>query len=360
MVVFVAPPWNAKNGDAWPLTPTTFELANGHQVRYPQIAGVTGTVPADEKRWYAVIPRLQPLSASQLPQADLTAFDWADGREVWRMPCVNSASLIAMGTFLFHTRTAGAEPDNVLVATDPATGQERWHRTGGSIRGMFLANDRLYTYNESVDTGVLDTQGQFLNVFDPRTSAPVQRVRFYPEYRPNSTLGALVWLPQERLLVGTFEIHTPGQDVVEIRALDTTGKPIWSHLSQEGFHIVNGIVICTSHGVTALDPATGQPLWQHPGRAEQVLGAWGGTVVVRSGPTLLGFDPHNGVIVWKLPLPILPPDSLPAGAAGKRGSAVHSWPTDIAVHGYGQYLAIAQTRTEGHSAALSVYTFSLH
>ncbi len=339
------------------------DLETGRQVKQPQITGFRGDVLADAKHWYAVIPLPLPRS-DQRPidpkefRAELVAFDWVSGREAWRIPCEDSEDPLVLGDLLFHTGAQGeGGPFNHVIATDVATGQERWHHSAGMISGMFLANHRLYLYNEAQDTGVTDTQGQFLNVLDPTTGEPLQRLRFYPEFRPLSSLGSLTWFPLAQRLIGTFEVHSPGTDVTEIRALDAAGTLVWSRSDTVGFHAVNGVLVCDrkGKGIVALDPATGHQLWQHPGAEDKVLTAWQDTVVLRTGATLLALDSLHGKMAWTLPLPTLPPDSLPAGRR-RKGGIPRVWPTELSVRVYGPYLALAQTRTEGHSAALFLYT----
>jgi len=364
VIVFTAPPWDAKKGDwnAWPRNPIVIDLETGTQVKQPQITGFRGEALADDKRWYAVIPLPLPHSAShqitpQDFQAELVAFDWTNGREAWHIPCQANGEPLVLDTLLFHTRIDGSGNPDLLIAMDPSTGQERWHRPVGSIHGMFLANNRLYVYNEAQDTGVADTGGQFLNALDLATGEPLQRIRFYPEFRPLSSLGSLAWFPASQRLIGTFEVHTPGQDVVDIRALDAAGKLVWSRSDTSGFHVVNDVLVCESKGkgIVALNPATGHEQWRHPGNDYTFLSAWKDTFVVRAGVTLLGLDAHTGKTAWTLPIPSLPQDSLPT-VSRRRGGVPRPGPTELSVRAYGPYLALAQTRPEGHSAALYVYT----
>ena len=157
--------------------------------------GLPTTAIADAQRWYAVIPL--PLPSADLRQvkpgdfrAESAAYDWASGREALRIPARRGQRLSPSPAWCFiRGRTAADGPDADRDGRG-CTGQERWHRSGRDNHGIFAANSLLYTYDESLDDygPGHDPAGEYLNALDPATGKSVQRFRFYPDYRPFSSL----------------------------------------------------------------------------------------------------------------------------------------------------------------------------
>lgn len=371
LVLFTAPPFDVDHGD-WnsrPLTSSVFELASGRKVRQSQIAGLAGSAIADEKRWYAAIPLPLPHSDRReiKPEdfrSELVAYDWASGQAAWRIPCAPSASPIATDGLILHVRSARPGNDNILIATDAATGHEKWRRPGSRIRGLFIVDGLLYAYDESLDTGQDATQGEFLNVLDPTTSKPVKRLRFYEDYRPFSTLASLVWSPKARLLIGAYRLYSVGTQMVEVRAFNERGELAWNRVHIGEFQYIHGVLVCENSrwqgndqmrydipsGVVGLNPATGRNLWRRNDIEYAGLCAWKDTVVARKGATIIGLDPRNGKTVWTLTMPVLPQGN------SQRVSRTRRLPAEFSVRAYGPYLAVAQTRQGGRLSRLRIYS----
>lgn len=386
VAVFAEPAARSVKGEyvSHPMQLSVFNLASGHIVWQKSLKAdrVLGQA-ADETRFYAT---LQLPLASYNPfkikpediRSELVAFDWMSDRELWRIPGASGANPIAFHDLVFQARSDGNIPNSTLVTTDAVTGQERWHHSGRSIHGLFAVNDLLYAYDESLDNSGPDHDppGEYLNALDPATGDPKQRIRFYPQFRPLSSLGSLAWFPQVKRLVGTYQLYSVGTQMVEIRALDAAGKLAWNRLHTGAFQVVNDILVCendqpmlnkqpdydVSDGLIALDPATGHKLWQRKDQNYAGLNVWNGVIVVHNGNTLTGLDPRKGTTLWKQTLAVPPAQNISNRARQKQGMKTRTplpAPSEFTVRGSGRYLVVAESKGAGQTAMLRVYAPSV-
>lgn len=243
----------------------------------------------------------------------------------------------------------------LLVAIDPATGDELWARRIATVGD---AADWMQMIPAPDGGALIVSSAEVISVDDDG------EVRWH--WRPEPSDRHLDWwfsgIVADVLLLNNYDPYGEGADHTDgLTALDvTTGEPLWSQ--QIGAWVFGSMLIAVmdDEGLRAIHPRTGEVQWERPG--EQL--DWTGTgsdapwVVTNGDATLHLLDPETGQELASLggwfTSPLVPvgdlwvgvlrdePQTLPAGdtllqlvAIDANGSTV--WTTPIGEVGWPPY-----------------------
>jgi outer membrane protein assembly factor BamB len=204
------------------------------------------------------------------------AWDARPPKEIWRHKVGPGwSSFSVAGNRLFTQEQRGAQ--EVVVCYDAKTGAERWvhespARFAETMGGVgpratpTLAGDRLYTLGA---TGLLDC-------LDPLTGESKWERDLKKDARPTPPMWGFASSP---LVVGDkVVVYAGGEKGEGVVAYDTkTGKQCWSApagnhtYSSPQLATVGGrdvILMLDNSGISAIDPATGQPGWTYEWKFE--------------------------------------------------------------------------------------------
>ncbi|MFD7410379.1 protein kinase domain-containing protein [Kitasatospora purpeofusca] len=207
----------------------------------------------------------------------------------------------------------------VLLAVDPATGTEVWRaetegfRTAGVLQVLGVRAGRAYLFGLGDGTGKV-TGGHVWAV-----DLAARKTAWFRGLDGYALFGAL---PPEgdRLFVGAEKT---------VQGLDGDGRTAWSRdTALSGFGAVGGRFLTVVDGVlSALDAATGEPVWTVPGVLPTAGGSGNAVAASEDGALLfcqlkdsdggssLGtLDAATGAVRRRTPLPREPDQGLPAVA----------------------------------------------
>ncbi|MER5480748.1 PQQ-binding-like beta-propeller repeat protein [Streptomyces sp. NPDC002734] len=271
---------------------------------------------APEPRWQAettaqamgVVQALVVADGVVIATGDpLKGYDAATGKELWsreELTVPGAQMLLGDGTLYL----ASGQYDGDVVGIDPATGKETWRsRLGGDYgdpRVVAVDDTQVYVIAEVVEDGEL-TRRNVIAAIDTASGRPVWKERrdagteehgiiaavqgrhlVYTDYRKNVTVrdtatGQQVWTHK----VGEYNYQRFGlaQGVVmladggRLRAFDVeNGKERWTLAAEEftkfvGPTLLDGVLYVsdTNRKLFALDPATGDVVWENTGLSER-------------------------------------------------------------------------------------------
>ncbi len=258
---------------------------------------------ADADRFYL-------LSASD---QQVSAWAWDTGARLWTSHA-HGESPWTTGTYALLARdgrVVWTAYRGYLIAADGATGRKLWDR--GFADQDQWAPQTIALGNVYVQA--LDVGNSVLIALDLKTGAVVQQAVFNDARAQPYAFHSLRWSPDSHLFYGQDGLNGAGIHESAVRVLRPDLSLVWQREQTRDCQAAGDVLLCHTYyrretgpyvetGAIALEFATGRPLWRRAAKEDpgSVVGAWNGTAIVARGGKLNGLRPHDGQVVWSLPV----------------------------------------------------------